>query len=243
MYAVCPERLRQVGLREPRLHLPRVVLVPALVRRPGVATPEVLGLRVAAGVGRLPVGEAVVALDARGVLVGPLAVPVDRFGQVPLALDRDVVAALAQERREVVDPRRQLRLLAGVGTETQQSAREGPREPSARDGAAHRQVARLAQHVGRVARIGVEVVLGHRQRHPVARRVLPGEEARAARRAHRGGGERARKAHPGPAQLGVVGHEPAEPAVVRRPVHRRALLVGDEEYEIGWTVGHGRCWQ
>ena len=57
------ERLGQLGPAEPALDLARVDLVPALPLA-GVAAAEVLGLRVLARVGGLPVGEAVVALDA-----------------------------------------------------------------------------------------------------------------------------------------------------------------------------------
>ena len=226
------ERLGQVLPGEPPFDLARVVGVPALVRRAGVAAAERLGLGVAAGVRRLPVGEAVVALDALGVGVGPLA-PVDRLAQVPLALQGDVVAALAQVRRERVDPRRQLRLPAALRAEAQQPAYEAVGQALARDLPASGQARHRAQHVGQVALVGEQVALGQREGHAMPRRIGAGQEAGPARRAHRRRREGAVEADPGAAQLGVVGHQLVEPGLVGGPVLRRALLVGDQQDQVG----------
>src|SRR5204863_7750380 len=101
------ERLGQAGLAQPALHLPRVVLVPTLAAEARAAAAEGLGLGVAAGVWRLPLAEAVVALEPRRVRLTPL--PPDRLRQVPLALEHHVIAALPQQRAERGNPRLELR--------------------------------------------------------------------------------------------------------------------------------------
>jgi hypothetical protein len=207
------------------------------VRGAGVAAAERLGLRVAARVRRLPVREAVVALDALRVRGAPLAAA-DGLREMPLALQRDVVAALAQPRRERVDSRWQLGLVSALGTEPEKPAGKGAGKAPAGHLAGRREAGNGADHVGKVARVGEQVALGQRQRDPVTRGVLSRQEARAARRAHRGRGERAREVDPRPPQLGVVGRERIEPPRILGPVLRRTLLIGDEEDEVRRAVGH-----
>ena len=122
---------------------------------------------------------------------------VERLGEVPLALERHVVAALAQQRAPAsAMPGRQLGLVAALGPEPQHAAGERARHAAARHLAAQRQPRRGPQHVRHVLRVGKQVALGQRQRHAVARRIGAGEHARAARRAHRGGDEGAREVMP-----------------------------------------------
>ncbi len=119
------ERLGQLGPRQPALDLPCVVLVPALAARTGIASAERRGLRVPACVRRLPLREAPVALDPRRVGAGPV-VAADRLGQVPLALEGHVVAALAQQRAERGRAGAELRLAAALRPEPQGSPAERP---------------------------------------------------------------------------------------------------------------------
>ena len=151
----------------------------------GAAAAEVLGPRVAAGVGRDPALEPV----RRELLRGQLPVAGRPLAEVPLAAPVHVVATVAQHRAEV----RQVRGEDPLGR------RERP-------------------------------VVGERVDHAVLGRHQPGQEAGPARAAHRRVAGRLVEAHPVPQEPGPRGHVLLGEA--RRPVHRRALLVGDDEDDV-----------
>ena len=144
-----------------------------------------------------------------------------------------MVAALAQQRGERVEAGQQLGLVAALRPEPQQPAQEAAGQAPARNLAAAPQPGERAQHVGHVAAVGEQVALGERELDPVTRRILAGQDARPAGRAHRRGTEGAREADAGPAQLRVVRHQLVEPGRVRRPVLRSALLIGDQQDQVG----------
>jgi hypothetical protein len=171
------------GRRAPPEELERLLEVGRVVARAAAA--EVLGPRVAAGVGRGPALEPV----RRQLRRGQLPVPRRPLAQVPLAAPLHVVATVAQHRAEV----RQ------VGGEDPLGRRERP-------------------------------VVGERVDHAVLGRHQPGQEAGPARAAHRRVAGRLVEAHPVPQEPRPRGHVLLDEA--RRPMHRRALLVGDDEDDI-----------
>ena len=231
------ERLREIVAPEPALDLARVDLVPAQPERAGVTGPEVLGLRVLPGVRRLPVCEAELVVQPVGVGPSPAAeqraLAVGGMGEVPLALVGDLVATHAQDIGEALGAGLELRLVPRLRSRLHEAPPEVAQGSPARGVRAGQHPKQLAQHRRGVAEIGSEVGLGVRQGDAMLRRVAAREQRRPARRAHRGVGERPMEGEGVLLEGVLVRGQVAEPARVLGPVARIALLVRDQQQDVG----------
>ena len=217
------ERLAEVLAGEVGLGLGGEHVVPARA-----AAAEVLGLDVLAGVGRLPLGEAVVGRQALGVGRAPCSA--QRAGEVPLALVGDLVAARAQQRGEVGQGGIELGLGAVAGADPGEHPEEVGQPAHRRDPFA---AGRGGEDRGHVAEVRLGATGGQGQRAAVLGGHEAGQEGCPARRAHARVARRLREAQAGPAQLRVGRHQRVDPARLVGPVARGALLVGDHHQDVG----------
>jgi hypothetical protein len=128
--------------------------------------------------------------------------------------------------------------MPGALVETKQAAPELLQQPTARSRSAAQEASERAHRVGGVTGVRSQVGLGQRQRHAVLGGVEPGEERRPARGAHRGVAEAVREGESGAGELGIVGHQLPYPSGLVRPMARCALLIGDQQDDVGLR-GHG----
>ena len=235
------ERLGQVGRREEALGLARVVLVPALAptRPPCRRRSSAGSVFSPASGGSQPAKPK--SRSRRSASAGrPVAVPGERHRQMPLALVGDrrspprADASRASESRRAAParcppfgPSR-----SAPRTNDRASVPRGASPLAARPGD-------LAARRHEVLRVGIQVALGQGQRHAVARGVRARQEARTARGAHAVADAGAGEATPRSVAARRRRHQRVEPPRLVRPVHRRALLVGDQQQQVGRTRGSG----
>ena len=237
------EGLRQVGAPQPALGLPRVELVPALAQRAGVAGPEVLGLRVLSGVGRLPVGEPVVASQPIGVGWRPAA-------QQRAGRPTGGSGATCPCRRPHTRPPG----ASGRGWECSGCSsgslpdfgpswsrpRPNPRIARRRGAPGVRRMSRsVAVTAGRFRGSGRRSAWVWVRVTPCWAGYWPVSSVARLGRAHRRVAERPTEGEPGVRQPLIVRHQIAKPARILGPVARVALLVGDQQQDVGRSRAHG----
>ena len=236
------EGLGEIGPAEPALDLARVDLVPAETEWAGVARSEVLGLGVLARVGRLPVREAVFVPQPVGIGRRPAAehVAAGRMGQVPLALVGDLVAAAPEQVGEALGLGPQLRLVARARAGLDEAPSEVTESAAPRSVRAAHHAGQLPDDRGRVAEVGAQVGLGVGEGDAVLRGIAAGQEGRPARRAHRGVGEGAVEGEAVLLERVLVRCQVAQPPREVGPMAGIALLIGDQQEDVGGLGGRGQ---